>query len=202
MPVEGVEAYPLYWPEDWPRAEHRSTAAYKVEFGKARDDVIRSMRCMGVRISDLVISTNVPLRRDGLPLSGMREPDDPGVAVYWVRGDKPFVIACDRWNRVKANVRAVWHALEGLRAIERCGATHVIERAFMGFSALPANAMMSPQQWRTVLGLPKTGRLTLAAVETAYRAEAARAHPDRGGSHDRMVAVNAAREAALQELNA
>jgi hypothetical protein len=31
------EAYPLYWPEGWPRTPHRRSAPYEVSFLKARD---------------------------------------------------------------------------------------------------------------------------------------------------------------------
>ena len=39
---------------------------------------------MAVSDNDLVISTNLVLRLDGLPRSDQKRPQDPGAAVYWV----------------------------------------------------------------------------------------------------------------------
>jgi hypothetical protein len=50
---------------------------------------------------------------------------------------------------------------------------------------------------RRRLGLPLTGRLTPADVARAYRQLAGEHHPDRGGGHDRMQAINGARDRLL-----
>jgi cytochrome c5 len=47
------------------------------------------------------------------------------------------VIACDSYSTVRANMRAVGATVEALRAIQRHGATSLLERAFTGFAALP-----------------------------------------------------------------
>jgi hypothetical protein len=86
---------------------------------------------------EIVVSTNVPTRRDGLPYADAREPADPGVAVYFTHGKRQLVIACDSYSTVRANMRAVGATVEALRAIQRHGATSLLERAFTGFAALP-----------------------------------------------------------------
>lgn len=193
-----VEAYPLQWPVGWPRTERYrvKNGAYTVPFIRARDDVFRSVRLLGGR--DVVLSTNIPLRRDGIPLAGQRQPDDVGVAVYWTDPKKkPRVIACDAWRKVDHNVRAVGLALEGLRSIDRAGASQILERAFTGFAALPAPM---GGDWRQVLGFAPGTRPMRGQIEDAYRARVHTAHPDTGGSHDLMVALNDARAAALREI--
>ena len=50
---------------------------------------------------------------------------------------------------------------------------------------------------RRTLGLPLSGRLTAQEVTKAYRLAAADHHPDRGGRHGLMQAVNAARDELL-----
>lgn len=212
MPVEGVDGYPLYWPEGWKRTESwkRSTARYDVNFARARDELLRSLKLMGVRENDIVISTNVPLRKDGLPYAGMAEPKDPAVAVYWTerrgwnsqRGDYdriPRVMACDCWRTVRDNLRAIGLSLEALRAVKRAGATNILDRVFQGFTALPADTR--PRSWREVLGVDLK-HPTRAAIDAAFRALAVTAHPDAGGTHDRMVELNRAREEAFREIGA
>lgn len=50
---------------------------------------------------------------------------------------------------------------------------------------------------RQRLHLPLSGRLTEAEVTRAWKSAAAEHHPDRGGAHDTMQAVNAARDLLL-----
>ena len=51
--------------------------------------------------------------------------------------------------------------------------------------------------WCDVLGVPPTA--TADEIEAAYRRLAMANHPDRGGDGARMAAINAARDAALQQ---
>lgn len=194
-----ADRYPLYWPEGWQRTERhrRRAAAYKVSFARARDELVRHLRLMGAR--DVIVSTNVPLRLDGLPYANSREPEDPGVAVYWTdRKKREQVIACDRWNRVKDNLRAVGLAVEALRMLERTGASEILERAFRGFAALPAE---TPRRtWREVFGVGPNDTGGRAWIDAMYRALAQQRHPDRGGSHEEMLELNRAREEALREV--
>jgi hypothetical protein len=50
---------------------------------------------------------------------------------------------------------------------------------------------------RQRLGLPRSGRLTAAQVNQAWKRCAAEHHPDRGGTHDTMQLVNGARDLLL-----
>lgn len=195
-----ASGYPLDWPVGWKRTEHRAPSRYQVTFARARDEVLNTLRLMGVPRLDVVISTNIPIKRDGFPYADSREPSDPGVAVYWVRRGKTQVIACDRWATVRANLRAVGYALEGLRTMERCGANHIVERAYLGFNALPAD-VPKHSHWRYVLGFPN-GTPTEAEIKAAYRELVKRAHPDHGGTADRIVEVNDAYADAMNELKA
>lgn len=45
------------------------------------------------------------------PHSKAKEPDDPGVAVYWTMDGQPQVMACDKWDLVRFNLRAVGLAM-------------------------------------------------------------------------------------------
>jgi len=203
MTVAPIDAFPLTWPHGWPRTDgwRRKESRYEVTFTAARDGVLRSVRLLGGRHP--VLSTNVPLRRDGIPLAGQREPNDVGVAVYWTDGkNRPRVIACDVWKNVRDNVRAIGLALEGLRAVERAGASTILERAFTGFAALPAAAGSTTRPWRTVLCYQEHEPVTREKIEATFRALAKIRHPDvAGGSHELMTELNAARAAALAEVS-
>lgn len=186
-----IEAYPLAWPDGWPRRDssRRTGSRYEVSFLRARDELARQLKLAGARHP--VISTNVPLRRDGLPLANMAEPKDPGVAVYWDdRKGKARVIACDCWRTVRENLRAVGLTIEALRTIERTGASELLERAYSGFARLPA----APDCW-SVLGLSK-GTPT-ERVSDRYRELARQHHPDRGGNAETMSRINAAYQEAI-----
>jgi len=199
--IPGVDAYPLQWPDGWPRSKSRLEAPYKVDFGQARDELLRSVRLLGAR--EVVISSNIPVRTDGLPYANVANPADPGIAVYWTTGkSEPKVMACDCWRRVRENIRAVGLAVEGLRAIERSGATQILERAYMGFAALPAvTGLAKVRIWRDVLGL--AGEFTREVLELRFRELARSAHPDvAGGSHEAMTELTRARTEALAYLEA
>lgn len=191
-----AERYPLYWPEGQPRSRNRYDAAFKVDFCRARDELLHSIQLLGGR--GVVLSTNVALRHDGLPYANMPEPMDPGVAVYFDRrmGQdlKPFVIACDHYRKVRWNLRAVGATVEALRSIQRHGATSMLEQAFTGFAALPPAQTQKP--WWEVLGV--TANASADDVRRAVRELATTHHPDRGGDPSRMVEINQAYDQAIR----
>jgi len=204
-----TEAYPLAWPAGWrrtPRHERMrarfsrkgagfSNGGYQgpqqLSIAQALDRVMNELHSMGVSLNSVVISTNVGLRNDGLPRSGQRQPDDPGAAVYWtVRGQEQRCMAIDRYDRVADNLAAIAATLAALRAIERHGGAEILDRAFTGFTALPA-----PEQPFQVLGVG--AHASKEEVERAYRLLASKHHPDRGGDPEQMARINAARDAML-----
>jgi hypothetical protein len=193
--VKLPDAYPLAWPDGWPRTKYpQRNSRYKVAGTKARDELVDELYRLSAR--DFVISTNIQLRQDGLPLAHQRVPQDPGVAVYWTdHKGRPWSLACDAWDRVEHNMRAIYYAVAGIRQIERSGASQLLERAYRGFNALPSEGS---GWWRQELGLE--GSPTRERVEERYRELARERHPDHGGTQDAMVKLNRAREAALMEV--
>lgn len=204
-----VNAHPLAWPDGWPR---RDTWLRKPgKFGVAEDkgsyvgkrslsieDGVKRVRSelerLGIDVDDdMVISTNLRLNLRGLPRGDQGEPGDPGVAVYWQKPGKPMrVMAIDAYTRVADNLGAIAATLEAMRAIERHGGAQILDRAFTGFTALPA-----PKSCWEVLGL-KPGA-TADQIAAAFRGKARAAHPDAGGSTAAMAELNQARDAALRE---
>jgi hypothetical protein len=207
-----VSAFPLQWPVGRPRkpaaSRKRATFNRKVSNGswhEARElsvaDALRRLQDELDRIGARypVISTNLELRLDGFPRSGQRDPDDPGVALYFDLKGKPHCMPCDTYDRVADNIAAIAKHIEATRAIDRFGVATVSEM-FAGFQALPAPGTMRP--WREVLGWPGANLPDEGTINILWRDLAKKAHPDAGGSHDLMAELNAAKAAALKELGA
>lgn len=219
-----ISSYPLHWPAGWKRTSghNRKNAQFNKRETKYRtgydgkqhswtskkfltvsdgvERIIESLGRMGVSRDDVIISTNVRTRLDGLPRSGEREPDDPGAAVYWrIAYDKPMKsMAVDRYTSVADNLAAIAATLDAMRAIERHGGAEILERTFQGFTALPAQASST---WRAALGFKDSDRPTLGDVERRFRDLAKVHHPDvAGGSAGEFRAITDARAAARTEL--
>ncbi len=193
-----AEAYPLQWPDGWPRSGRYRGARYQVEFGKALRDLVDELRKF--RATHIVISSNVPTRANGLPYAnaGSKRYDDPGIAVYFTVQGHQRVIACDHWDHVKDNLRACGLTVAAMRMIERAGATEIISRAFNGFKALPPPPPPKPPWWQVFGVDPKN--TSLADVNAIYKSRARKAHPDAGGSEDEITALNQARDDAHTAL--
>lgn len=183
---EPIEAFPLQWPLGRPRSKMPQRAQFKLTFGSALSDLQREARMLGA--AQLVVSTNLPLRRDGMPMANRSPIGDPGVAVYFSLKGRAMCFACDRWDKVESNIRAIGKTIEALRGIERWGSGSMVEQAFAGFTALPA----PEQAWQT-LGL-SSSRPTREQIDEAHRRLASKHHPDKGGDSQEMGRINAARD--------
>jgi hypothetical protein len=190
-----IQAYPLHWPEGWKRTTFRSKSKFGIQgFGRARDLLLKEVKLLGG--TSVILSTNIALRLDGLPYANEREPQDPGVAVYFTYNKRMMCFACDRWRTVKENAYSIAKSIEAMRGIERWGSSQIMERTFTGFAALPEK---TSRHWREVLDTPYSN-VTREQIETRYRTLAKTRHPDVGGSEAAMAELNAARTEALQEI--
>lgn len=185
-----IEAYPLSWPISWPRSRGRQSARFKTAFASAVANVRREVELMGGE--RLIISSNVPLRRDGLPSAKATYVADPGVAVYFERKKDPLCFPCDVWDAVDDNMQAVAKTIEALRGIKRWGSVQLADQAYKGFLMLPAP---EPPPWQ-ILGVSSTA--TEEEIQKAHRRLAFAHHPDRpGGDEQQMSRINTARAAML-----
>jgi hypothetical protein len=201
--IVNPSAYPLAWPAGRPRTptHHRKDGKFKANGGaltvaKAADRVAAELTRLGAIYG--IMSSNLEVRLDGRPRSGQRNPDDPGVCVYFQLSRKPYAMACDRYRTVADNLAAIAAHIEATRAITRHGVASA-EETLQAFQALPAPAAESPSRaWWEVLGV--ASRPAISDVDAAYRRLAVERHPDRGGSEAAMAELNAAREAARRAL--
>lgn len=203
MSNQGKEAYPLQWPAGWKRSTYRSSSSFKVPdaFGRIRDKLLAEVRRMGG--TNVVLSTNIPLTKDGIPYAKFAAPADPGVAIYFVRRGKPMALACDKWRTVAENVHALTLSIEAMRGLDRWGSSEVMERSFTGFTALPPPASEQvTRSWRAVFGIPEFTTPTFADVRDRRNLLLRKFHPDIGEepSDAKCQEVNRAFKEASEEL--
>ncbi|MFL5786726.1 MAG: DnaJ domain-containing protein [Flavisolibacter sp.] len=224
-----MEAYPLYWPLNKKRtpADQRKRAAFHVREIKTSTNGISSYSyqtkknvslaeaCNRV-LSELtkysrvghpyrvlkdsiIISSNVPIKNNGLPYSGWKQPEDPGVAVYFTLDGKPYCLPCDKWDRVEDNVAAIAAHIAAMRGIERWGVGEAHD-VFTGFKALPENTFSEKDIWST-LGL-SAKPASINVVHSAYKSKAKEVHPDTvNGSNEAFHRLQEAYKMALKMYN-
>lgn len=188
-----IPAYPLQWPDGLPRTERRVSSQFRTSLSAALNNVRKSLeafgRDSGKAVSDISISSNVTLGND--------RPPDTGVAVWFTWDGQQRCIAVDRYPKAEDNLQAIHHVLEARRTEMRHGGLHVVRQTFKGFTALPSPP--GRKGWREVLNLT-AANVTANDVDAAYRRQAASAHPDTGGDHDKMAELNRARAEAKAAL--
>lgn len=173
--MKHIEAYPLHWPDGRPRASCRHNAQFQMTFAAATSHLMNEIRLLGG--SQVVLSSDLELRLDGLPRASQRQPDDPGIAVYFTYKDKQHCFACDDWYYVRDNVRAIGKTIEALRGIARWGTGDMMERAFQGFVALPAP---ESEAWWSVLNFySETEALFQGDFEIRAKKLIQQYHPDK-----------------------
>lgn len=205
---EPYKAFPL----SWPLQEQRTPAAMRkdAQFRSARRDATGNRLCAGSKTMtdaveflyaelerldavNVVVSTNIKPRLDGMPRANEPKPVDPGAAVYFVLAKRPMVLACDRWLRVEDNLYAIAKHIEAIRAQERWGVGSRAQ-AFRGYLLL--TGAVAPRHWRDVLGA-NGAHVDAEWVTARYRTLAADLHPDKGGTADQMAELNRAKDEAL-----
>lgn len=188
------QRFPLQWPDGWLRTAAPKRAQFVVSLAKARDHLFDELRRM--RASDVILSSNAPVNKDGQLRARVGDDvGDNGVAVYFtVAGDR-MVIACDRWDLLPDNIRAIGLTVEALRGIERWGSTEMSAAALAGY-ALPAGGDDTTDAWWTVLEVSPDA--WLSEIDAAFKRKAKTAHPDAGGSADAFHQLQTAHKQARE----
>lgn len=187
-------AYPLHWPDLWPRTERPTTSQFRSSLNAALNNVQDSLKRFAVdsgkKVENILISSNVTL--------GNMSPKESGVAVYFTWDGISTCIAVDRYQKIEDNLQAIHHCIEAERTKLRHGGINLVKAAFRGYAALPPPSGQSSRSWREVLEL--VGTVNSQMIEDAFRRLAKVRHPDAGGSTIAMAELNAARQQALKEI--
>lgn len=191
-------SYPLAWPLGWKRTQYRSTPRFEDKsIAICCEEIRREMSLLGA--SSIVISCNLQMRLDGLPYSQQRQPQDPGVAVYFKLNKQPLVLACDSWAKVEHNLWAIVKHINALRGQKRWGVGS-IEMAFTGYKALPQETAAAAR-WRQVLDI-SIEYPSRWQIDEKYRSLCKIRHPDAGGTHELFIELQKAYEQACREVQA
>lgn len=187
------QRYPLTWPDGWPRTSTwlRGPSPFKVSPDKAYRELVQELDRLGAR--NIIISSNLKLRQDGFPYANQPRHDDEGIAVYFTRKGKDMVLACDKFAKREANMRAITKTIDAIRGIERWGSSDLMERAFTGFAQLGHD---STRKWWDVLGVASDA--PWPEIEAIYLRRRSATHPDRGGDAAEFHAVQGAYEQAAK----
>ena len=107
-----ISASPLTWPEGWPRTpswqrghSKFSSRGKSLSVAEAVGRVREQLKLMGLKDDDIIVSTNLRPRLDGLPRSDQPEPSDSGAAVYWETKKGSKVMAIDRYSASPTTLR-------------------------------------------------------------------------------------------------
>lgn len=189
-----TQAFPLQWPTGRPRTASRKDSSFSVKPSQAYQELLDELVRFGAQ--NVVVSTNIPLRKDGRPYyDGLDDLfDDPGVAVYFQRRKQVICLPCDTYRRPWENCRAIGKAVEALRSMERHGAGQILEQAFTGFAALPPPDAGRP--WHVVLGVPPGS--TAEVIDAAYK-RLAREYAQ-AGNEAGLLDLNVARDQARKAM--
>ena len=134
------------------------------------------------------------MRQDGLPYANRRDPEDPGVTVYFEYKDRSYCFACDKYKKVWENMVAIRKTIEAIRGIERWGASDMMEKAFQGFVAIESKLS---EGWWDILGVAK--KADRDTVKTSYLKLRSLHHSDRGGSPEMFNKVQGAWKSYLSD---
>ena len=192
--MEAIEAFPLTWPVGYPRTKFPKGSLFNTSFAAARDSVLHEVKLLGGK--NVIISSNVPLKRDGYPYATFGRLEDHGVALYFTYEGEQVVFACDKWSRAEDNLQAIRKAVEAIRGLDRWGVSEMLKRAFTGFKALPQDKKSSSEWWE-VLDIDRYA--TQEQIKAAYRSLAKTNHPDSGGSASAFRAIHEAYEKGMSQ---
>ncbi len=133
-----------------------------------------------------------------MPYASQPEPEDPGVVVRWRMDGEQYAVACDRYSRVRDNLRTVYLYIREKRKME--------QRPVVTGESEFANARLPPGEDETavvgreppheVLGLEPDA--DDCEVRAAFREQVKEVHPDtEDGSRAAFDRVRDARDAML-----
>lgn len=191
----------IEWPDGFDRTPPTDREPYpggfEVSRTRAFDSIVDELEKMDAYNIDVQTDAPHTAKNPHRPYAD-RDPDDPGVVVYFDRDGQRFAVPCDSWDNLRDNARAIARYLNAKRAIERYGVATVDTE--MSTQALPSGeedvvVADSGEAPHEILGVDPDA--PDAVVEGAARSLKAKHHPDQGGDPGRYKAVIAAEEDLL-----
>lgn len=188
-----IEQYPLHWPTGYKRNNNPKLATFKTSLSKAANGIADELRMFGAK--DIIISSNLQYRSDGIPYARQTKLDDTGVSVYFTYNKQQRAVCCDKWIHVEDNMHAIELTIKAMRGMDRWGVSEIMDRMFTGFTALPENT----ESYWTILGITQNN-ISVDELKKVYRELVKKYHPDNQvtGSHEQFVKIQNAYNKVLQ----
>lgn len=203
-------AYPLRWPQGRPRTLGNRRQYGQFKASEKRITRVQALDRLKAEVSRLgglylIVSSDLVLRQDGQPHQGKAEPADPGVVAFFSLKGQPVSLPCDTFESLAQNIAALAAHIEATRRIERYGVASASEtlQAFLSLPSPDGSKASTAKPWRDVLGLKADFPSGYDAgdaeiiIQARWRERATHAHPDTGGSTEKMAELNSARTEAL-----
>jgi len=193
----------IEWIDGQPRRSTRQrhrTSSFEASIGQTVKDIKTELQRLGVDDWECDFG-NQHRRSDGLPLSDAN-PDDPGFALFWTKGGRTHGAACDYYTQLRDNMREVYLWFRETRMSGDRKVTTAEDQ--FAAAALPGETDdeavltgMTEDEAREVLGV-RSG-LPRAAVKKVVDEQIKNAHPDQGGSQEKLTRVQQAKSVLLSE---
>lgn len=189
------------WPagfEQTPESERSRNNKYSTSLSKAFDDLETELERLGV--DEFRYSFDARQRKTDQRPYARANPDDPGFVLRWTMDGEQYAVACDRYTRLRDNVRTIGLYLKEKRKMEQ----RPVETGQSEFAnaRLPpgdedADIVAGQRPAHEVLGVDADADRD--EIVNAYREQVAKTHPDNGGDPEEFKRVVRAKETLLNE---
>jgi hypothetical protein len=186
--------------EKWPLEPTRSRqeSRFRATYGETLSLLETELRHLYAKeITIQAFFRRDQIRNDGWPYANAN-PSGPGIILSFTCRGKALSFPCDRFNSLDCNLRAIALSLEALRAVDRYGVTRRAEQ-YQGWARLeaPRNQAFASKEDAAAFVVSQAGsevepgliRMVQhdgATRKAAYRAAAARLHPDANPHGDEL----------------
>lgn len=186
---------------DWPRGFERTDAfdrernnRFDLPLGRAFDELETELDRLGVEVDGdapgFRYSFDARQRKTDQRPYSRASPDDPGFVLRWTMDGHDYAVACDRYSRLRDNVRAVGLYVREKRKMD----SRPVETGESEF----ANARLPPGDGETdaivareppheVLGVARDAEPEV--IRGAARQLKKKHHPDAGGDEERFKEI-------------
>lgn len=188
------------WPLGWGRtdpAERSRNNRFEARLNQSIRDLEDELRRVGVDDWRLSTGAEHQKRNPNFPYADAR-PDDPGAVVRWTMDGAQYAAACDRYSRLRDNIRALYLYVREKRKMS----TRPVVTGESEFSnaRLPPGEDIHPdvssrEKARGILGVSQNPDAD--EIRSAFQKRLIEAHPDHGGSVAEVTRVRKARDLLL-----
>jgi len=187
------------WPEGYDRTEPDDREPYPGDISLDHAEAFRSipeeLEQWGATLDRVEFAATAYANDPNIPHKSA-DPDDPGVAVYFRRvdehADRGYALACDQWNSLRDNARAISLYVRRKRLAERCEVA-TAESEFETAALPPGDGSegddvivagspepeLDEERAAALLGIAPDAPDRV--VETAFQEALKDGHPDQGG---------------------